>query len=272
VELDFAGCVARARSLGKPVIVFLAPPESERATWDPRDEFADFLTSGDDGLWRDLALCELACASAEEIRATIPTSRLEPSTLLVVIEHGPSGPEVSVIVSEPVAEHRHFFGERDEWLHEQRVRFAGWTSAVHGSIAAVPESLQRRADQARGALGAGVCARVEECLRSAANPDAELLGCAAALFLQAAAEKPTPCARFQTLVVESTRTRVLARGFSGAGWGLSLGCGASKEENPRPRKNPAADIETDGVGYPCGIARVDKFSNRFLWFYTDSDR
>src|SRR5690349_5973381 len=86
IELDFLATVERARSLGRPVLVFVAPKEST-SSWELRQQFADFLKCADDDLWRDLALCELACASVLEISTAIPGTTLPDSPLFALVEH-----------------------------------------------------------------------------------------------------------------------------------------------------------------------------------------
>ncbi len=103
IELDFAGALARARSLGKPLLVFVAPPTFELARRDSRQTFADFLSSADDQLWTDLALCELVCASPSEFWAATKIE-LGKTPLLVVIEHEASGPRIAATVDSDVTD------------------------------------------------------------------------------------------------------------------------------------------------------------------------
>lgn len=267
LELDFAGCLARARSLGKPVLVFVAPSKAGPEPYEVTGWFADFLSSGQDELWRDLALCELSCASLAEIREALPAARLKGSPRLILIEHDPSGSHVASSIDQLVADRTNEELSEEDWLREQMDRFAPWSLGIHQAVAANPADLARRADDARRALGPVACARVEEALGSASEPSRQLLSSAAALFLDAAEERPGAHGRFRALVIDSVRQSALERGFSGAGWGKSFGCGVY-EESPRKTKHP---IEEIGVML-CGIGFIDEHAGKFLWFYTDENR
>ncbi|HUR28939.1 MAG TPA: hypothetical protein VM509_12185 [Planctomycetota bacterium] len=269
IELDFAATVERARSIGKPVLVFVAPPMSERQG-RLRQEFADFLKCADDELWRDLALCELACASVSEISTAIPKTTHLDSALFAIVEHDSGRSAVASTMETPSKDCRRAVSSQDEWLQLQRERFGGWKSYIHRAVAADRSHLMARADAARLAQPA-VAARVESFIQSGEEPDVDLLRDASALFAKAALEHPKKCGHFADLVATSTRSRVMARGFSGAGWGSFLSCASEKEEAPRRTKHERKEDDEMSLVL-CGMGFVDEYSERFLWFYTDEAR
>ncbi|HTF88409.1 MAG TPA: hypothetical protein VK843_08370 [Planctomycetota bacterium] len=227
--------------------------------------FGRFLWESRDAFWGELALCELACASMEEIREALPGSVIEGKPYFVFVEQDSGPARVAAIeVDEP--------GSFDPAAKEEsRPRaldddLEQWRSTLHGVIAGDRGVLQRRADAARRALGEEAVARVETLLHSSETPTDALLAGAPALFLLDALEQSELGMERKLRLEQETRSRVIKLGISGAGWGRHVSCGAPI------RQRHGKNIASARAGFACGMGRISEFGSRFLWYYTDTSR
>ncbi|HTF90641.1 MAG TPA: hypothetical protein VK843_19640 [Planctomycetota bacterium] len=271
-EETFTALLERARSLGKPVLVFVAPSPEGSDVERRRTLFSDFVWLTDQGLWSDLALCELACASLEEIQASVSNLDLRGQPCFVLIEDGKAGLRArSLDIVEPEGFPETFSDEdRDELPASYALKYAAWVSGLHAAIAPDRAALAHRAEQARAALDKKFMAWAEECLSTGEAAQPQLLSDAAALFRLAAADHPDKCGRFEERLAVTTRKRVIRIGICGAGWAVDSGWGCGAQIQPERHTRAAPDPRLLSV--LCGMGSIDETSKRFLWFYTDADR
>lgn len=209
----------RARSLGKPVLVFVVPPEKRSDYAGRRTLFGDFLASAPPEVWGDLALCELACASEAEIRGLCPDVDLQRQPIFVLVEVSERPPRARVIeVEEP--KRGSSFQSAGETAHKEQLarRYAAWREELHGAIARDASALRARANLARASLDRELVAHVDSRLQSGQALEARVLADAAALIRVAAEDSPGQCEKFSERLEFITRKRVTELGMSGAGW------------------------------------------------------
>ncbi|HUR28940.1 MAG TPA: hypothetical protein VM509_12190, partial [Planctomycetota bacterium] len=251
-----------ARSLGKPALVLVTDPKDFYPRPDRATVFAQFLFDGGDEFWSDLALCEPACASHEEIRAVLPTAKLEGQPYFLLVEHDSGGPLVEVLqVKSP--------GPFDPESKPKAQRLAlkadleGWRSKLHEALAGDVPTLERRAEAARVALGPTAVSRVEALIQSGETVSDATLAGAAALFVLHARAHPDLGGKNKPLLEQQTRLRVMQDGLSGAGWGEHVSC-----NDPYLRRHGKV-VSGPRVGIACGMGSLGPFGKRFLWYYTD---
>lgn len=286
--------LAAARANGKILLVIVAPdfpiPES------PLGEFLGdvFQNLGDD-MYQDFALCEVVCATRQQIRAALNVDAQADTVGLVELEGERSNwTNISLDLSPLTigverrtpadgAEKERAFVERAEANH----------NVLRAAIVPSEVVLARRADSVRRALGA------EQTRAFLARLDAgetlkheELDACAALVRTHAT----WPATRLP--LIRAARERLLVGAPRGARWAESLGCGASQveflprdsritkhdlrrrlenltplAETPLTELSPLDVVDSvfdrQTINVLCGMGWTSPAGARFLLFYTD---
>jgi hypothetical protein len=250
-----------ARTLGKPLLVLVVPRVREQI-WERQDIFGQYLNLCLPEALADLALCELACASREDLDLLAlelePDAPQEPLLVLVETDRAsfaarsldPELPEVARGV--PWGE-----GEEARWEETCRARIERLAAALHGVLAGDLATLERRARQVRNTLDAGTLQRAALLIEAPASAAPEHLDRVAALLALSAANRPELRAGCLEALAAAARARLRLVPPPGAWWASYTGCGADIEGQP----------ET-GIIVGCGMARVPDLGRRFLHFYS----
>lgn len=265
VDKDLAETFERARALGKPTLLFVKDAQKYSPQPNHATLFARFLWDGKDGFWSDLALCELAGASLDEIRAAVPRADIEGESYFVLVEQCDEGRRAELLcVRTP--------SPFDRGLKMKARRLAleldlsEWRSELHRVVAGDLTVLQRRADDARRALGPAAVADIDAVMHGGETPSDELLAGAPAIFLLDAAMRPESGQPNKLRLEERTRARVIQEGISGAGWARYVSCAEPIRERHGKR------LPKQSAGVACGMGSVDEFGAQFLWYYSDESR
>ncbi len=257
-----ARALARARALGKPLLV-IAVPREEGLAWERGRLVGETLDGADDQLLSRLALCESFAATAPDLARQvggIADSDL-PWAWLVETDGGDwrARPIEGALPEVPPFE---WGGEVEveqyvELLRERNAVLAGLLGA---SIAADAEALRRRAAQSLASLTREDARALEEVLAHGSAIESALADRAAAPLVDAATSGRLAAAALEP-VVEAARARWIEAPPRGAKWAVDGGCGCELEGAP--------EDEQPSVGVACGMAFVPQASARFLMFFPD---
>lgn len=244
----------RAHGLGKPLLVLVIPKDD--ALKNTRGEiFGALLNHGGTGVYLDLALCELVCATVADVGAQLKDLKVEGEPLMLLVESGGATARTTPIdpqLSRDEPKWKDGFEKVDQFVKERLDTVA---SALRAAIAPNKETLVARAALAEARLPAGEVKSVHNALAAKTRPSAEGFDRGAAI-VRAVAENPE-ARRPEVLeaLAAAAATRVTGAAPAGAKWAKSEGCGVGiEDEAPSP------------VG--CGMGHVPKLSQRFLWFFT----
>jgi len=258
LDLVLKEALARARTLGKPLLVFVVPTEPQR-TWERQVLFGQFLNLAADDALADLALCEVACARMTDLAKLELGLAPEAEPLLVLVETDGARAQPQGLDPElpqgPAPFSRHV---EDTGLERAvRGRVEGVAVTLHRALAPDRSTLERRARQAGDTLdedGRRLAARLSEAPGAAAP---EQIDRVAALVRAAAEQRPELRASALAALTRAARARLRISAPPGAWWAEKKPCGYELENGPQPE-----------VGYACGMASVPALSRRFLLFYT----
>lgn len=268
---QLAEAVAAARAEGKPLLVLLVPGPNldgwERGQW-----FGAWLNHGGPAALHQVALCRLACASADDLLAVLGM-KLAATPMLVAVDLGayPTEP-VRKATESPVVVGPIRLGEAvGRWPEEQYI--VRQRSHVEAGVTKITEAVQDLLNR-HGATVARVAtdsmARLDDTQRAAlaawftgqAKPADELIVRAAAEVRRAAGSvDETNRQRLLAALGEATTAVVVKRAVAGARWQKPGGCGADFEE-PTP-----AEAKVQGM-MACGMGFVPPLCERFLDLYT----
>jgi len=262
------GARRAAEAHGKPLLVLLVPEQaSER--WTRGSILGTFLNhAGDDALC-DVALCELVCATAAEVREVLGKVAIEGEPLMLLVEPGtaakaepPRSQSLGAEFLEPPAEPVVFPSGPDALAAEEkgiRDRNARLAKVLHAAVAADRGALAARADAGRATLSEADRAALEQLFAGERTAPADLLVRAAAVVCMTA-EAPRTAGdrqRLRQAVANAARAVFVAKPVAGARWATSQGCGFTVE----------GDADR-GLAVACGMGHVPELGRRFLHFAT----
>lgn len=274
---DLCAAWQRARHRAKPLLVLVVPTLQTEAYARGCTLGALLQHAGDETLL-DLALCELACASAAETESAVgkaATGARETDPLLLLVEPPTSGKEpvaASVLPLpdddlQPVVTRALRVPGPDA---DAKRALAMLASVLHQAIAADVGQIASRADRNRATLDRAEHLALERyCARDAVanTPPADvLLGAAAAVRMAAEApRRPSDRERLLDDLVAAVRSKYVQAPPSGARWAKSTGCGTDIEGPPLASRRSA-------LGGPCGTGFIPPLGRRFLFFLSRDER
>jgi hypothetical protein len=247
----------RARRRGRPLLVIVVPDERQ-AQSDRGDTWGVYLNYADAEGLADLALCDVWCASAFDVRAAVPgVTGVDETTLAVLVETDGSAPGVVPMAAPPLWGSSGLSLQSDEeLLHMMQAHNAWMREHLRAVIAPDAAVLTRRA-------AANRASRSDHDWRALGVSFDETAPASAALALHApafvrlraerAAAERTQCL---SLLADEAVVHLRAKPPPPARWARSEPCGAHIEgEN------------SEGLNVPCGTAFTPVYSSRFLVFY-----
>jgi hypothetical protein len=250
---DVSAVYRRAFALGKPLLV-LVIPENDQGKRDRGAVFGALLNHGGNNVYLDLSLCELVCASVVEIKRELPDLKVEGEPLMLLVETEGAKARATPIDPQIRYDIDNAWKEGAEKIDQLvRERLLTVAAALRAAVAPSREALLTRAALAESRLGPDET----KALRAAAAADKppEPIERGAAI-LRAVAEDPgAPKPKVLEALADAAKGRFTGGPPAGAKWANSGGCGVNIEgEEP--------------VRVGCGMGRVPKLSERFLWFFT----
>jgi hypothetical protein len=269
-DRDFLTLMAayhRARSAGKPLLVFVVP--AGRANWWEFGEyFGTFINHAPAQTMALLTLAEVVCATPRSIEQLVPEAKVDAfNTLLALIETDSVPGKVRTVsvtrlLEGQLSDPAHPEPYDPERFHQQvSTRITRIGTFVRELLAPNDAALTARVAQTRAAQQPEMLAEVEERLARGLIPLPETI-LPAASFLHASANHAAQARRLQLVeALASEAERNLRSGrIAGSRWAAQYGCGA------------AIEGESEAPGPACGMGSVPPLSQRFLWFFSDKDR
>jgi hypothetical protein len=257
--------LAHARHAGKPLLVLVIPADST-ARWRRGQAFGELINHGGEETLATLALAEILCAPMDDIR------RLEPDAgdaepLLVLFETDGPRPRVRIVDAQLPENLPRGRGDLswEEWRKQDdaqvEARIAQLSRLVQRALAPDGPAVERRAIQARAALTPAEHAEVERSLLDGGGLELSLADRAAALVFEAAEEAgPSRRPALLALLAQAAAARLRDQPVPGSRWARSSGCGTVVEGAPELSRMVA-----------CGMGHVPAKSQRFLYFFSQSD-
>jgi hypothetical protein len=224
----------RARSVGRPLLVLVVPPDTATDSYERAHAFGEWLNHGSDESLALLALVEVVAARLGDLRAVVPGIAAEGARtpLMILIDTAASPPTHRVLDAELPS-----FVGASGGIDE---------AAIDRRIVALGDMLERALvpDAAQLALLVG-------------RTDPRSPVRAAPAYQRAMAAQGAERARILRELAESARARFVRERIPGSRWAVSFGCGTEIEGDPNP------------MAVDCGMGHVPARSARFLHFYTD---
>lgn len=253
---DVAAALARARAMGKPLLILVIPFDDDLVELR-EGAYGRLLDEGSDALLSDLALCDVICTGVADIARAVADVPREPEPLLVLVDGDADAPR-SRSIDEPIPPFELLLGPssksnlelRAEHHADERARIS---RRIHDAVAADESMIALRAEHVRRTLDAARRSEIESAARDPMACDPELADRGAALLLQRATELGKgEEARAALARVAAARLRIASP--PGAKWAKDWACG----------------VEVEGEEFtpiPCGMAMTNRDTFRFLWFY-----
>jgi hypothetical protein len=258
-ERQLRAAAAKAKAEGKPLLVFVVP-DDENAAHVRGEWLGAWLVHGGASARLDLALCQPAAASAQEVRALARLPLPAPVPALLLLDaallddaDGLAMKCTPIEVDLPAAS----APERPEDL-------ARLSTALAAALPQHAGALDAMAQRVRASLPDADTERVLAWLAGGRRLDDELLVRVAAWVRSTLPSmKAEPARAAQARLLAAIERVWMRRPLPGARWGRTEGCGVDIED-------PAAPGGVIGAGVECGMGRVPDVCRRFLVFYTGS--
>jgi hypothetical protein len=271
----------RAREVGKPLLVVVAPSSPE-ARYEVGYLLSHAFEVGGAELRADLALCEVTCADRAQLTAL--AGDVPEGAVLGLIEHHRGALAWTTIAVELGASPAEFWSTSDDVLRGRAARNAG---RLRAAIAGEPVLAERVAAADRALPDAFVAELQERLGRRSAISVADV-DRAAALVRGANYD-----GRWTHVLAAAATLRIWETPPSGSRWAAETGCGGPDLEfldgdddavrhdlsrralgrPPLPKDANGRPIAPPGpppsLGALCGMGSVSGISRRFLFFYTD---
>ncbi len=247
--------IARARAMGKPLLVLIVP-EEEKEQRERGTVIGSLLSEGDADSLIALSLCEVLCASMEELDRVVPD--VDPEALMVLVETGADklsslggGQELPELLDED------FETEEREYFNSFLARRDYLESELRDLVAADAAMVKRRGEESRRSLSDSEhAALLQDAEDAYENP--RLVDRAAGLVLSMAAERKVPLRKTRLALCVAAKARVRTAPPTGAKWGNYTGCGYDLED-VEPKDQPCR--------FACGTGFTPVLGRRFLAFY-----
>jgi len=256
---DVAEAYRRAHGLGKPLLVLVIPGNAEEKRCRGH-MFGETLNHGGQGVYTDLALCELVCATVFDVRKQIKDLKIEGEPLMLLVETGGEAARAAPI--DPDIRYQDGLPTKDgpkkaEEAAKQRIeKFA---AALRAAVAPNREVLGSRAALAEKRLPADEVRSIRNALAASSRWSESALLRGAAIVRFAAEDPAHPDPAVLDRLAAATEKRVKGAPPPGAKWAKECGCGVEVEGE-----------QNEGVA--CGMGYVPEISQRFLWFFTKVPR
>jgi hypothetical protein len=271
-----APALARARALGKPLLVLVVPEERGQAWWDRAKAFGELLQHASREALLDLALCEVLCATRSDLARHVPAAAgLADAPLALVDVDGtltaarddlPPGPE------RPRG--RMLAGEvRAEYTAAVLARVAEVELRIRELVAPDADALARREVTAARSLDPAVLERIAVAYAGGPALDPREADDGAAVvrsLLRPGVEEREHVAELRASLIAGTTWRLREGPPLGARWQSTLGCGSHIEDLPDGHPAALEGGRSRGSGFGCGMAHVPEASRRFLSFWGDT--
>jgi hypothetical protein len=252
---DVAEAYRRAKDLGKPLLVLVIPQQDDRKH-DRGQVFGALLNHGGAGVYLDLALCEIVCATMADVAAQVKGVKIVGEPLMVLVETGGAEPRATAI------DPQIGYDEPSPWKDGRekvdafvKDRLDKVSEALRQGLLPAPGSLAERARLAEAKLPADEAKALRDAVRKGTPPQAKALDRGAAIARHLAEDPEARRPQVLEALAAAAQKRVTGAPPAGAKWAKSSGCGVSVEGGP-------------GVLVGCGMGYVPKISERFLWFFT----
>lgn len=253
-EEPLVTALARARALGKPLLVFVVP-DDEGLEWQRGILFGSTLNRGDEALLASLALAEVVCARRAELSEAGYAERAGDPIACLIETDGVSEPTVLEADAVPALPDSVGRGRDRAYEESLQARMEALSSALVEALSGEDALRERRIAQSVASLTVHQRNDLEEELGSA-EPDAELCDRAAGEVLRLAGTGRLATAEARSLLATAAAARLRVVPPFGAKWANTLGCGCDIEGE-----------EQAGLRIACGMAFVPELGQRFLKFY-----
>jgi hypothetical protein len=262
--------LARARALGKPLLVLVAPGRRDDARWEREGTFGEFLRLCSDDALVDLALCEVLCATVDELegRVVVPQDARDGHPLLLLV--GVDGTVSTVANDLPTIDAVRRDAVPAGYEAAVRARVAVLERHVHDLVAPTPEAFAALVASATRRLGRERLERIDDARDGELALDPRTADeCAAVVRAGIADAEPDGGARERLLasLLDGTKLRLREGPPYGARWATSWGCGGTIEPVPDHHAARRDGAETHDAGISCGMGFVPEISRRFLSFW-----
>ncbi len=245
----------RAHGLGKPLLVLVIPAKDDEK--HARGAvFGALLNHGGNGVYLDLSLCELVCANVLEMKRQLPDLKVEGEPLMLLVETAEAKARATPIDPQIRYDIDQAWKDGVEKVDELvRERLDTVAAALREAVAPSREALVARAALAESRLGPDETKALRAAAASDKPPQAESLERGAAIVRAVAEDPDARRPKILEALAAAAASRATGAAPVGAKWANSSGCGVNIE-----------DEEPVRVG--CGMGRVPKLSQRFLWLFT----
>lgn len=263
--------VATAKAEGKPLLVLVAPALAAEG-WERGRWFGAWLNHGGAPALHLVALCRLACASAEDLQDVLGVKLAGAPTLVAIELAADAATPVRKTTESPFvpgSTQLEVSGGRapsEQYVARQQAHIEDGLAKITIAV----QDLLNRHGATLARVAADSMARLDETQRAVlaawfagqAKPADELVVRAAAEVRRAAgAADDATRQRLLTALTEAAMAVVVKRAVAGARWERPGGCGAEFEE-PTP-----AEAKLQGM-MACGMGFVPPLCERFLNLYT----
>lgn len=250
-----ASALKRARRLGKPLLVF-AISEDDNEQWNQGRLFGSLLNHGADSTLVDLSLCEVICASTDEIDRELDDARLEDEPVMILVETGGDEYRSDPVIGDlPPLVENDWETDEDELSESMKARLETLAEWLHETVLPKSSTLARRGEEAHASLSGNERVRLRR-LGKRALERSELVDRAAATLLASAIDGKLSEKDTREALALSAAKRLREAPPYGAKWAVSTGCGCEIEGE-----------DSSGLSVACGMAFIPELGQRFLAFY-----
>jgi hypothetical protein len=251
---DVAEAYRRAYDLGKPLLVLVIPTNDEQKRGRGH-VFGEALNHGGQGLYLDLALCEIVCAPVAQVSKQLKDTKVEGEPLLLLVEtDGATARVVPIDADVPYQDAVLSEGaEKADEAAKQRVEKL--SAALRKAVAPSREVLASRAALAEKRLPPEDVQFLHNVIAAKVRWTDKDLDRGAAIVRFAWEDPARPNPALLEHLAAAAEKRVTGSPPPGAKWAKESGCGTEVEGGT-----------TEAVA--CGMGYVPKISQRFLWFFT----
>lgn len=261
-----AGELEKARAGGKPLLVFVIPPEEDAREIHARGElFGSYLNHSEPEGMAPLALAHVVCARAAELRAVLGDAAPTGEPLMVLIET--DGATSARAIDPTLAAMPTVDWSSDLPYEEQLQRIDAAYSARNASLGEVVRDALI-GDRTQRTRRAGACVAVltdAEVTRLKEASDVASLGPdlvdrgAAWLAEEALDAEPARRAAIESALAAAAMKRLREVPPPGAHWATNSGCGFEIE----------GQKDEERVAIACGMGFTPELGRRFLYFFSE---
>jgi len=248
---NVADAYRRAHGLGKPLLVLVIPKNDEQKRGRGH-VFGEALNHADQGLYLDLALCEIVCAPVLEITKQLKGVKIKGEPLMLLVETEADAARVVPVDADARYENVYEIDKAEEAAKQRIEKVA---AALRAAVAPNREMLAARAALAEKRLPAEDVQAIRNTLAAKIKWSDTLIDRGAAIVRLVAEDPNATAPALLERLAAIVEKRITAAPPPGAKWAKECGCGTEVEGG-----------EPEAVA--CGMGFVPEISQRFLWFFT----